>query len=151
MKKKMDTKTGAIMLIAVAVVAGLIIYAFLRTPATPSGSGPSGPLPTYAPQGQLVAGFPSQLILEPQAQISQSYSLSGEVVAEWNSSTSIDDLYNEYQNYFSSNGWNILNETAAPSNVRGISAQNSSGSVNFTATTQPDGSSDVTVSYLPQS
>ena len=148
----MDTKTGTVILIAVAVIAGLVIYGFLRTPASaPStpGSGSSSSMPTYAAQGQLISGFPSELILEPQAQISESYSLSGEDVAQWNSNTSIDDLFNEYQNYFSSNGWNIINETASPSSVRSIYAQNDSASVNFTATQDGQGS-DVTVSYLPQ-
>jgi hypothetical protein len=72
-------------------------------------------VPVYAQSGQIVDGFPTQLILDKSAQIIGSYSIcysasSIQYTVAWNSSSSISTLDSAYKQYLSANGWPITNE-----------------------------------------
>jgi hypothetical protein len=70
------------------------------------------PTPVFAPQGQLVPQFPTNLILDSNAAISGSYainysSITNQYTAEYDSSSTMPTLYNDYQSYLPKNGWNV--------------------------------------------
>lgn len=146
MKTHIDTKTGALILVAVVILVGIGIYAVVNSSKN-SAALSVNPKVTFASEGQVAAGIPKELILEPQAAIIESYVAAGQSTVEWNSSSSIDALFNEYQNYFLNNNWNIVNEVATPSNVRGIYANQNAASANVTMVAQGSGS-QITVSYI---
>jgi len=159
---KLDQKTGFLILGAVVVLALIIIsygyYTSLPGPVTTggqtAGQNPPGPAPTYAPQGQVVAGFPQKLILDPGATVSNSYSLSysannNQYTAVWNSSSSMASLYSTYKNYFQNNGWTITNDFVSIPTVRGIAGKSGTNVASVVITAQNKGS-QVTISYLAQ-
>src|SRR5690242_1695453 len=71
MKMHLDTKTGALIIAAVAILVIIFVVAFAfksNKPASNTGPGANVPVtPVYAPQGQVVAGFPTELILDNAA------------------------------------------------------------------------------------
>jgi hypothetical protein len=137
-------------LIVVVAVALLTFGLFNAHPvAGPGQSGiapaASGPTPSYAPKGQLVSGFPQELILDSAAQVSNSYSIHYSAAldlyaAEWNSSSSMASLYASYQDYFSKNHWTITNKAASNAALRGIYATNGLYDVNVTIVARGGGS-----------
>lgn len=158
---KFDAKNGALIVLAVLVVAFLAAYAVLRS-QPPQGGGqnqaarpapvPSGPPPSYAPKGQLVPGFPKELILDAAAQVSNSYSINysaslNQYTAQWNSSSSMAALYAGYKAYLPKNGWQIVNQNTGNVSWRGIYATNGTHDVNVAIVQQGKGSR-ATVSYV---
>lgn len=138
---------GVIVVIALVAGAAWYIYGVMGKPTT-------GPLAVHAPVGQLIPGFPPELILDSAAQPDNSYSINyssstNQYTAEWNSSSSLASLYAEYQNYAKANGWTVTNQADGPT-FKGIYATNASSSaaVNVVITSRTDGSSEVTVSYI---
>ncbi len=163
MTAKLDKKTGFLILGAVVALALIVIlYAYFASLPAPSPSGggqaagPSGPAPVYAAAGQLVAGFPSTLILDNAAKVSESYSIGysaslNQYTAQWNSSSSMASLDILYQNYLSKNGWRITkqstNRPAFSPEFRGIYATNGSYDANVTIVAEGTGA-EVTITYL---
>jgi len=140
-----------------AVILGIIIFVnWTPQGANLGASQPTGTMPSYAPPGQVVAGFPQELILGADASFTESYSVNyssstNQFTAQWDSSSTVDDLVSQYQKYFSANGWTAgMNQTASNS-FQSISATNSNGaSALVTIVPQSEGS-QVSVTYLPQS
>ncbi len=144
-----------------AVVLVLIIAAVFfgfsgrRGVPAPTTTGPSGPAPTYAPKGELISGFPKELILDSAARVGNSYSINysaslNQYTAVWSSSSSAQTLLGKYQTYLSANGWTIP-AGAAKSGKYGASvyATNVSSVVNIAIAPAAAGKgSQVTISYV---
>lgn len=148
------TKTAILVCAAIAILAGIILCARFGggqpSPGTIVASSPSSPL--FAPKGQLVTGFPQDLILDSNAAVSGSYSIqysssTNQYTAEWNSSSSMSDLYNDYKQYLPAHGWAITNDLAQNASSRGIYAQNASSDVSVVIVPQDSGSA-ATVTYF---
>jgi hypothetical protein len=136
--------------VAVVVII-LVVWGIWKLQPKPQAT---GPVPVFAPQGQLVPNFPKQLMLDPQAQVNSSYSINydpttNQYTAEWTSSSSLATLYGDYQKYFGDNGWTITNQSGVKgtSKLAVLYAATSSANVNVTLVTQGKGSS-ATISYV---
>ncbi len=148
---KIETKKGVLMLAGVVVIAGILLYASHRPPAPASGPSTVG-VPVYAPKGELTPGFPKALILDSAAVLGTSYSINysattNQYTAAWNSSSSIDSLYNTYKTYLPANGWTIVNENTKYPAARGLYAQNASSDVSVAIWAQSK-DSQIIVTYL---
>jgi hypothetical protein len=159
MTMKLDKKTGMLILGAVVVLALIFIfYGYFLSLQTnyPNGGSPitQGSTPTYAPAGQLVAGFPPALILDDAARISNSYSVSysantNQYTAVWTSSSSMASLFTAYQNYFKQNGWAIGNTFTGRTTLRSVYA--TKGNIGAEVVIAAQGTaSQVTISYATQ-
>jgi hypothetical protein len=127
-KKRMWAWVGAV----VVVLALILVFSGKFGPLSQTPA-PSGPGPVYAPQGQLVAGFPTSLILDQGVLISNSYSIkyiggANQYTAQWTSTTTLSKLFSAYQNYFSVNGWKVSNVMAYPK-AKGLHAENATSAV----------------------
>jgi len=138
--------------VAVVVVAIVAWAVWQFTPKKQQQ--PASPVVTFAPQGQLIPQFPKELILDGAAAVSGSYSINyststNQYTAEYDSSSSLVTLYNDYQEYFGDNGWTITNSSGveSTSEIGAIFAATSSATVNTTIITKGNGS-DVTISYV---
>jgi hypothetical protein len=109
----------------------------------------------HATAGQLIPGFPRQLVLDSAATVSNSYSINysastNQYTAEWVLSSSLASLYVEYQSYAKANGWTISNHADLPT-LKGIYATNASSTAAMNVIITPQGKgSTVTVSYVAQ-
>lgn len=144
--------------VAVVVIAVILFFVWKPQPYTPSTSTPSttgNPAPVYAPQGQVVSGFPQQLLLDNSSQISSSYSISyssstNQYTAQWSSSTSLQDLYQTYKTYLQANGWTITNDMSSGPD-RGLYAVNASNDVlSVLITPNSSGGINVVAGYVAQ-
>lgn len=151
-----NRKTVILIVVAVVILAGIIWYALLAglrpSPGTASMPSAQPGATAFAPKGELVPGFPQQLILDGNAAISGSYSISyssttNQYTAEWNSSSSMTSLYNTYKQYLTANGWTITNDNTQYPNLRGLYAQSASSDVSVALIVQGSGS-QVSVTYL---
>ncbi len=140
--------------VGVAVVVLAVIFSLLWRPKAPQA--PTSPTAVFAPQGQLTPNFPKELILDPQAQFTTSYSVNynptlNQYTAEWNSSSSLVTLYNNYKTYFGSNGWTITNSSGATnaSKIAVMYAATSTANVNVSFVAQGKGTG-MSVSYAGQ-
>jgi hypothetical protein len=112
----------------------------------------NSPHAAFAPSGKLVSGFPKEFVLDSAAIVGKSYTIGyaynlNQYTANWTSSSSIDDLYNQYVNYFVSNGWTITNSSTNMATFRGVYAVTSTADANVVITSGKDGLK-VTVSYV---
>jgi hypothetical protein len=137
--------------IVVALIVGVVWYFYANTPKKVV----IGPVAVHAPVGQLIAGFPKELILDNAAAVSNSYSINyststNQYTVEWSSSSTIAALYAKYQAYAQANGWTITNHAdTAP--FKGISATNASSTATMSVILIPQGKgSKVTISYIAQ-
>jgi hypothetical protein len=111
------------------------------------------PRAAFAPSGQLISGFPKELILDQTALIDKSYTIGyaynlNQYTATWNSSSSMDGLYNQYLNYFTSHGWTITNSSNNITAFRGVYAVTSTADTNVVMDDSGQGGLKVTVSYV---
>ena len=141
--------------VAVVVVAAAFLLWGGSFWSRPGGGGYQNPSvsPVYAPQGQLAPQFPKELILDPAAAVSGSYSMNynaniNQYTAIWTSSSSMASLFTKYETYFKGNGWTITNETTQYAALRAIYAKNAAGAAVNVAIVQRDKGSQVTISYL---
>ena len=137
--------------VGIAVVVIAVILVFVWKPSTKPAS---GPVPVFAPQGQLIPQFPKELILDPRAQVNSSYSIgysssTNQYTAEWVSSSSLATLDAGYKKYFVASGWTITNSNTvtAASKLGVVYAATSTANVNVTMVAQGKGS-EVTISYV---
>jgi hypothetical protein len=117
----------------VFIAAGILLFiAFLfwwpKYAAQTPASQPRGPMPVHAPAGQLVPGFPKELILDESAKLSDSYSVNynpslNQYTAVFNSNEAMLDLFAAYKNWLTRNGWTITNEIAYYPTSRGLYAK----------------------------
>jgi len=97
---------GAIILVALAGCGAWYFY---------GNKGPAALVVAHAPAGQLIAGFPKELVaVDPSAQLTSSYTVAyssktNQYSAEWTSSSSAAALYDAYQSYAKANQWTISN------------------------------------------
>ncbi|HEX4104219.1 MAG TPA: hypothetical protein VHZ04_01940 [Candidatus Paceibacterota bacterium] len=156
MTAKMDNKVALSILAAIVLLAIIfLIYTFGggHTPASSVAGQYVQPAPSYAPQGQLVTGFPQSLVLDKDPSFSQSYSVSysaslDQYTAIWNSSSSPTTLFNAYKNYFTENGWTITNQQTSAA-VEGLYANNGSAVANAVFAAE-GGGSQVTIGYASE-
>lgn len=102
--------------IIILVVAGLLAvigFKLFRPSLEPQVARPQ---PVYAPEGELVADFLTNLILDEEAQIVSSYKVDygkdlEQFSVTFDSDKSMALLFNQYKNYFQDRYWRISNET----------------------------------------
>ena len=114
----------------VVVGVGLLVAAWFawrptsQAPTTSLLPPPSTP-PVFLLNGPLPMGFPKDLILEARAtysvttassSLSQATSNGNRYFVQWSSSSSVDAVFNSYQNYFSKNGWTATVADQNPKN-----------------------------------
>lgn len=121
--------------------------------------GSTGPVPVHAPAGQVITGFPQDLILgtatgsaQSAVSVTNSYSIrysssTNQYTANWISSSTAADLYSQYQSYASANGWKVINH-ADTATLKAVYAVNGSSSINVVIVPQTSGGSAVTATYL---
>ncbi|MGC9599334.1 MAG: hypothetical protein ABSE18_03040 [Minisyncoccia bacterium] len=150
---KLEKKTAVLIIVGVIIFAAIILYAYLYGPSWPTSPQATGPAPVHALQGQVVAGFPQDLILDSGAQVNNSYSVNyssstNQYTVQWNSSSAVARIYNDYLAYFPTHGWTVTNRFTTRPDLRGLYAVNasSSASANVTIAVQGAGS-EVSVSY----
>jgi hypothetical protein len=110
------------------------------------------PRAAFAPSGQLISGFPKELILDQSALIGKSYTIGyaynlNQYTANWTSNSSLGDLYGQYVSYFASHGWTVTNSSTNIAAFRGIYAVTSTADTNVVMTSGQQGLK-VTVSYV---
>ncbi len=110
------------------------------------------PHAAFAPPGQLISGFPKELILDQAAVFGKSYTIGyahnlNQYTASWASSSSMNDLYNDYIQYFTSHGWTITNSSTNITEFRGIYAVTSTADANVVMDSG-QAALKVTVSYV---
>jgi len=132
-----------IIIIILALIA-LGIFLFLKL-KPPLGQ------PVYAPSGKLVGGFPTELILDKQAQVDKSYTINyqeniKQYTASFNSGQSAQTLFDQYKIYFENTQWQITNQTNLP-NVFGLYAKKDNFEVNVTIVPINE-TAKVTLGYL---
>jgi len=139
--------------VGIVVVVMIVVAFFIWRPgAKPQVA--SGPVPVYAPQGQLVPQFPPSLILGTSTIVNGSYAINytsstNQYTVEFNSSSSMASLYTSYKQYLSANGWTITNDITKYPTSRGLYASNTSSSVTV-GIAQNNKGSQVTISYVVQ-
>lgn len=108
-RKKFPWAAVSIAAATVIILAGAAVYWSghrEKRQELPSGQVLTTPLP-----GRVVSDFPKDLLLEPSAELVQSYELTGsgasQPVVIYNSAKSLADNIAAYKNYLSSNGWRI--------------------------------------------
>ena len=136
-------------IVVVALATGIVWHFYGN--ATKEAT--SGPVAVHAPSGQLVAGFPQELVLDDAARVSDSYSVNyssstNQYTAEWTSSSTLASLYAKYQSYIATNGWTITNHADYPA-YKNIFASNSAknAGMNVIITSQGSGTK-VSLTYV---
>ena len=134
----------------IVVAIGIVLAVVFNFQKKTEPQTPEGPQPVYAPPGELIARFPRALILDEQAEVSQSYSITYDPKLTQYSAVLISaekpaELYDRYRTYFGSNGWIILNDTGAE--IYGLYARIASIEANVTISPKNEGS-EVNISYL---
>ena len=145
----MENKKIWIWVGVVVVVLGVVASFFL-----PHNNG-SSPAPIYAAKGQLTPQFPRSLILHALSGVTDSYAIpynasTNQYTAQFDSSSSVDFIYNDYLQYFISSGWHIMN-TIRSGDSRGLYASTSTGEASVAIEPLTIGSntaSRVTIGYL---
>jgi hypothetical protein len=156
-RKNLWVWIGVAVVVIVLVVA--VVVWFINRGQAPQ----KGPIPVHAAVGQVVAGFPQELILGTAtsssdgsvAGVTNSYSINyssstNQYTAEWVSSSTPAALYTQYQNFMAQNGWTITNHADTPT-LKGVYAVNTStvATANVVIVLSGTGSK-VTVSYVAQ-
>lgn len=145
------------LLVVLLVVATFVLLFFYRQqfqkPEAPS-AGNKGPVATEAPKGEVVPGFPKESLLDAKSSVDKSYAVDygGGIVqrtTDFSSAKLMLDLFAEYKDYFSKNGWTVTNEITKYKASRGIYAVNASTSEEASVAIMDKGKTrEVTVSYL---
>ena len=135
--------------VVILAILGIWYYAAHRS----HGAGTAGKgTPVFAVQGQVTQGFPKELILDPNALITGSYSVafatsSNQYTAEWSSSSSMASIFTSYKDYFAANHWIVSNSSTVLSGLNAISAASSTGTAGVMIAAEKEGAK-VTISYV---
>ncbi|RJQ14560.1 hypothetical protein C4553_00600 [Candidatus Parcubacteria bacterium] len=139
--------------IALGIFAAVIVVALVIGIFTRFRLGPREELgkPVFAPQGQVVEGFPTELVLDNEARLNNSYSIkydekTKQYSVSFSSNQSAASLLASYKQYFTKEGWLIINETNLQQ-VKGIYAREVGVDVNVTINVESERSS-VMISYV---
>ncbi len=139
--------------VGIVVVVGVVVAWFVWGPtATKPAPVATGPVPVYAPQGQLVPQFPKDLILDSAAAISGSYSIAyststNQYTAEYDSSSTVGALYKQYMAYLPGDGWTVTGSLTTRPTFDAISASQSNSQLSVVISTASKGS-HVGITYL---
>lgn len=141
--------------VGVAVVVVAVAAAFIWKPAPttqPPTATSTSPAPVYAPQGQLVPEFPKDLIIDDTAAISGSYSIgysstTNQYTAQFNSSSTVTALYNQYKTYLAAHNWTITGSLTTRPTFDAISASQGSSTLQVVISKMSKGS-QVTITYV---
>jgi hypothetical protein len=144
--RKISVRTVICAVVVVAVV-GVVAWGIVARRGNPETA--TGPATLHAPQGQVAAGFPKELILDKGVQVSNSYTVSyssttNQYTVQWNSPSTAASIYNSYFAYLPTHGWTITNRFTTHPGMLGLYATKtsatSSASVSVTITVQSTGS-----------
>jgi hypothetical protein len=108
---------------------------------------------TEVPQGQVVADFPQDLILEKDVPVTQSYRIDyadGNVkqpTASYVSRKSLQDNISAFRLYLTGNGWNLLQAGNSTENPTSIYAVKDTAQVNILLTSIDSGTTQVDLAY----
>ncbi|MBP9771565.1 MAG: hypothetical protein KBD16_01430 [Candidatus Pacebacteria bacterium] len=109
---------------------------------------------TEAAEGQVVGGFPTELLLEPEATTDSSYSIAytdgniSQPVVSYRSAKTLGENVASYKTYLEGNGWNITHQ--ADENVAPVTffyAYKANAEVNITFASDVSGVM-VTIAYV---
>lgn len=156
MKKNHGGMVGGIVIIVI-----LLLLAFwfsgMSSPDAMTGDSREiapGQILTDAPQGDVVAGFPKELLLEEGVATDQSYSITytdgnmSQPVVTYRSAKALDENVDAYKSYLLLNGWSITHMASAqelPTTF--FYAYKDSAEVNVTFASQEEGIM-VTIAYV---
>ncbi len=139
-----------------AGVVAVVVIIWVATAMMPQQQAPqtpqaTGPMPVYAPHGQVTPNFPRGLILDNNAAISQSYSIAyasstNLYTAIYDSSSTVTSLFEKYKTYLSGNGWTITGTLTTQPTFDVITASSAGGQVQVVVSKQGTGS-HVAVGY----
>jgi hypothetical protein len=139
----------AIVVIAVAVWAAL---QFKQKPVAPVVT---GPVPVFAPKGQLTPNFPKDLIIDSSAAIGGSYSINyssstNQYTAGYTSSSTVSTLYKDYQSYLTQHNWTVTGSLTTHPTFDAIAATQGNNQLQVVISTQggQNKGSQVTITYV---
>ncbi len=111
-----------------------------------------------AKEGNVISNFPAGLILEQDAVVSQSYSVSyvnddlSQPVVEYTSKKNLAENIQMFKEYLTANGWSITHEASiAETPVTFFYAKKEKEQVNITFAPQADGALKINIAYVTQS
>ena len=149
-RKKLWIWVGVV--VVVIAIAGWMVWHFEQKTAPPVAS---GPVPVFAPKGQLIPNFPKDLIIDSSAAISGSYSLNyssstNQYTAEYTSSSTVTSLYKSYQSYLPKNGWTVTGSLTTHPTFNAIAAVQGNNQLQIVISTQggQNKGSQVTITYV---
>ena len=149
-------KQAVIGLVVVAVLLALGFWLFNIVGTSTEEVSP-GLIKTTAREGQVVAGFPSELLVEEGVAISESYTISyvdndmTQPVVRYTSDFDLADNVSFYRSFFNNTeGWSIRRDAdpEASSNVTSIYAIGTEGDANVTFVGKEAGAVEVSVAYV---
>lgn len=114
-----------IIIVVVAAIVGALYFNFSKFQEETESV--RAPAPVYAAQGEIVRGFPAELILDEGARVEQSYIIEyapnlKQYTATYSSAASMTSLFSRYRQFFQTNGWDITNEITDQAASRGLYA-----------------------------
>lgn len=156
---KLSPKTIALFAVTAVVVVVVILVMLGQRQSKSGGSGnaraalpPASITPTYAEKGEVVSGFPEELILDVRASVANSYALNynqnlNQYTTTFNSDESMEELYDRYLAHFRQDGWTIVNAITKYPTSRGLYAKK--GTIDASvAILDKSNSAQVSVSYV---
>ncbi|OGY98991.1 MAG: hypothetical protein A2945_04065 [Candidatus Liptonbacteria bacterium RIFCSPLOWO2_01_FULL_52_25] len=154
---KFSGKTIAFFVVTAIVVVSVIVAILGQRKGSEDAAQrpvypPTQITPTYAAKGEVVAGFPKELILDERASVAASYALHYEeklnqYSTEFHSDRSMEELYDVYLAYFEGDGWTLVNAITKYPGSRGLYAKKSAADASVTILAT-DHSARVMVSYV---
>lgn len=151
-KRTLYIVLGVIILLAVAVVAVIVLVRARnhRVPQTATTQAPLHIHPTYAPTGQLAAGFPKDLLVGAAPAISESYITAfgqqTQATATYTDREPVNALLQAFLAYFRANGFGVISTTHA-GNTESLYAVKKDADISVIIT-PGQGQCSVVVSYL---
>lgn len=110
---------AAAIIIAVALVVFIVMVAFpIRNADKKMAVKPSQQKKTELPVSQTPAKFPAEVPIEKGAKILQNYNISDadslQATRVFETTKSLDENFNLYKEFFTKNGWTIINTLNQP-------------------------------------
>jgi hypothetical protein len=152
-------KTGFIVLVVVLaiILAGLVWY-YGRPPAETVTMLDSGDELVTAAEGRIVSGFPEELLLERDAQITASYAINyigngmRQPVVTFVSGRNLLDNVEAYRAYLEDNGWTVTHYAdALAEDVTFFYANKNGAETNISFVRTEEGPIEVNVAYVAAS
>ena len=169
--KKEEPRWGAAQVIAVIIIIAVILVVVFsismgtRTPVVPpqpgGGSGANVEqvrddfTVTRAPEGQVVANFPEEFLVEGSASIEESFSVdyqgrgADQPVVRYISARSLADNVSAFADILTTNEWELLHEAdSSAETTTFFYGRKPNADVNITFVQNQDDRTEVTISYL---